>query len=116
GLHDRQVSRFLAFENAPGVEAGQTVRLRNAASVAHQTAGRGKLAQKIDCWKPVAEGECAELRGVAAEPRVGAGEHTCVCAYCRRCGKGRSEVASGPRGEYMNPHAEGIGYGLQVFR
>jgi hypothetical protein len=27
---------ILAFENAPGVETGQTVRLRNAGAVAHQ--------------------------------------------------------------------------------
>src|SRR6516225_5287186 len=47
GLHDREVSRLLAFENAPGVQTGQTVRLRNAASVAHQTAGGSELALKI---------------------------------------------------------------------
>src|SRR6266699_2082016 len=70
GLHDREVSRLLAFENAAGVETGQTVRLRNAASVAHQTAGGRELAPKIDCWNAVAEGECAELRGVAAEQRI----------------------------------------------
>ena len=49
-----------------GAAASQTVRLRNAASVAHQTAGGSELALKIDRWNPVAEGECAELRGVAA--------------------------------------------------
>src|SRR5438132_5682110 len=67
---NREVSWLLAFENAPGVETGQTVRVRKAASVAHQTAGGGELAQKIDCWNAVAEGECAELRGVAAEQRM----------------------------------------------
>ena len=65
GLLHRQVSGLLAPENAPGVETGQTVRL-----LAHQTAGGGELAQKIDCWNAVAEGECAELRGVAAEQRI----------------------------------------------
>jgi len=67
---NREVSWLLAFENAPGLETGQTVRVRKAASVAHQTAGGGELAQKIDCWNAVAEGECAELRGVAAEQRI----------------------------------------------
>src|SRR5262245_49907379 len=116
GLHDREVSRLLALENAPGTETGQTVRLRNAASVAHQTAGGGELALKIDCWNPVAEGECAELRGVAAEPWIGGADHERGCSRLRRRCEGRFEVGFGARVEYMKPHAECIGYGLQVFR
>ena len=54
--------------------------------------------------------------GVAAEPRIGAGDHKCGCSQLRRCCKGRFEVGFGARVEYMKPHAEGIGYGLQVFR
>src|SRR5215831_5675619 len=112
GLHDREVSRLLAFENAPGVETGQTVRLRNAASVAHKTARGGELAQKINCWYAVAEGECAELRGMATEPRIGAGDHQRGCSQLRRRRESRFEVGFGARVDYVKPHAECIGYGL----
>ena len=63
----------------------------------------------------MAEGECAELRGVAAEQRIGAGDHERYSQLRRGC-KGRFEVGFGARVEYMKPHAECIGYGLQVFR
>src|SRR5262249_50411933 len=116
GLHHREVSRLLPFENAPGVETGQTVRLRNAASVAHQTAGGSELALKIDRWNPVAEGECAELCGVAAEQWIGGADHERGFSQLRRRCEGRFEVSFGARVEYMKPYAECIGYGLQVFR
>ena len=111
GLLHRQVSGLLAPENAPGVETGQTVRL-----LAHQTAGGGELAQKIDCWDAVAEGECAELRGVTAEQRIGAADHERGYSQLRRRCEGCFEVGFGARVDYMKPHAECIGYGLQVFR
>src|SRR5439155_1185218 len=111
GLLHRQVSGLLAPENAPGVETGQTVRL-----LAHQTAGGGELAQKIDCWDAVAEGECAELRGVAAEQRIGAADHERGYSQLRRRCEGCFEVGFGARVEYTKPHAECVGYGLQVFR
>src|SRR5229473_149654 len=44
GLLDRQVRRLLALENPAGVDARHAVSVRNAASVAHQAAGRGELA------------------------------------------------------------------------
>ena len=115
GLLDGQIGRFLAFENAPGVESGQTLRVRNASSVAHQTAGGGELPPKIDCWNAVAEGECAELRGVAAEQRIGATDHEGYSQLRRRC-EGCFEIGFAARVEYIKPHAECIGYGLQVFR
>src|SRR6266699_1501966 len=86
------------------------------ASVAHQTTGGGKLSILVDRWNAVAEGECAELRGVAAEQRIGAANHERGCSQLRRRCEGRFEVGFGARVEYMKPHAECIGYGLQVFR
>jgi hypothetical protein len=47
-LHDRQVGRFCALENAARIDAGLPVRIRNAGSVAHQAAGRGELAPFIN--------------------------------------------------------------------
>jgi hypothetical protein len=44
GQRDRQVGGLLTLENAAGVDAGEPVRVRKAAAVAHQPAGRGELA------------------------------------------------------------------------
>ena len=55
--------RLLAFEKAPGVETGQTVRLRNAASEPSDTAGGGELAPKIQIagtlWRRPSAPSCA---------------------------------------------------------
>src|SRR5262245_16512122 len=115
-LHDRDVSRLLAFENAPGVDAAQTICVRSIASVAHQTTSGGKLSKLVDRWNAVAEGECAELRGVAAEHRVGGADHECGCSQLRYCCESRFEVGFRARVEYMKLHTEFIGYGLEVFR
>src|SRR5215510_9350554 len=53
---------------------------------------------------------------MAAEPRIGAADHERGCLRLRRRCEGRFEVGFGARLEYMKPHAECIGYGLQVFR
>jgi hypothetical protein len=42
--HHRQVGRLLALENAAAVDAHQAVHVGKIASVAHQAAGRDKLA------------------------------------------------------------------------
>jgi hypothetical protein len=53
---------------------------------------------------------------VADEQRIGAADHECGCSQlCRRC-EGSFEVGFGARVEYTQPHAECIGYGLQVFQ
>src|SRR6476619_861657 len=57
-----------------------------------------------------------ELRGVAREQRIGAADHERCCSQLRGLCEGRFEVGFGARVEYMKPHAECIGHGLQVFR
>ena len=47
-LHDRQVGGFGALENPAGVDADLTIGVGKAGSVAHQTAGCGKVAPFID--------------------------------------------------------------------
>ena len=64
----------------------------------------------------MAEGECAELCGVAGEQRIGTADHERGRSQLRRGCEGGFEVGFGARVEYMKPHAECIGYGLQVFR
>ena len=72
GLLDRQVGRLLAFENAAGVDAGLTIAVRKAGSIAHQAAGRGELAKLIDRRYPVAERQCGELFAPDGEEAIGA--------------------------------------------
>ena len=38
-LHDRQIGRLLALEDATGVDAGLTIGIGDVGSVAHQAAG-----------------------------------------------------------------------------
>src|ERR1700730_4451501 len=54
-LHDRQVGRLLAFENPTRVDAGLAIRIGNTASVTHQAAAGGKLAELVDCGHRIAE-------------------------------------------------------------
>jgi hypothetical protein len=96
-LHHRQVRRLRAFEDAPGGDAGQTICVPSIASVAHQTTGGGKLSKLVDRWNAVAEGECAELRGVAVEQRIGGTDHERGCSQLRRRCEGRFEVGFGAR-------------------
>ena len=72
GLLDRQVGGLLALENSAGVDAGLTVRVGDAAAVAHQAAGRDKLATLIDRGHRVAERQCGELFAAASEECIGA--------------------------------------------
>ena len=46
-LHDRQVRGLGALEDATGIDADLTIRIRHARSVAHQPADFGKLTPRI---------------------------------------------------------------------
>src|SRR5207244_9412076 len=48
GLLHRQVCGLLAFEDAPGIQAGQPILLLDAGSVRHQPTGRDERAIVID--------------------------------------------------------------------
>src|SRR5712691_419920 len=50
GLLDRQVGGLGTFEDSHSVGASLAIRVRDAASVAHQTARRGVLAPSGDRW------------------------------------------------------------------
>src|SRR5262245_29007834 len=51
-LQDRQVGGFYAFEYPADVDAGLTVRVGDARTVAEQTARHGKFAELINRGKP----------------------------------------------------------------
>ena len=49
-LHDREIRRLRALEDAGGVDADLTVRIHNVASVAHQPADFGKFTL-LNRWR-----------------------------------------------------------------
>src|SRR5262249_10560543 len=67
GLLDRQVGRLFAFENPPGVDAGEAIRIGNAGSVTDQPAGHYKLAQIIHGRHGMARRQLDQLIAPAAE-------------------------------------------------
>jgi hypothetical protein len=89
-----QIRGLLAFENAPGVDAAQTIYVRSIASVADQTTGGGELAKLVDRWNAVAEGECAELRGVAVDSGSGVLITSAAAGNCAAVAKAASKSAS----------------------
>src|SRR5262245_55480503 len=51
---DWQVGWLLALENPAGVDANLSIRIREAPTIAHQTAGRDELTQRINSGQCVA--------------------------------------------------------------
>src|SRR5262249_1936781 len=66
-LLDRQVGGLLTLDNPSGVDASLTVRLGNAAPIAHQAASGGELPRLKDRCKCVAESQVGELFAPANE-------------------------------------------------
>ena len=68
----RQVRGLLALEDAAGVDAGLTIRVRNAGAVAHQTAGFGIFANCVDRRDRVARRQRDKLFAPGDEECIGA--------------------------------------------
>src|SRR5262249_2407370 len=77
GLMNWKIGRLLALENAAGVYPEQTVRLREIASVAHETADCRKLAVRIYGW------HCVLSRQL--DKPVTLGQEERFTAYHNRC-------------------------------
>src|SRR6478752_6499786 len=70
GLLDWQISRPLALEDSPRVDADQTVVFWFIAPVTHQAAGRGERAILEDCRHRVADSQSGEFFTVGQEEDV----------------------------------------------
>src|SRR5262249_17719241 len=71
-LHDWQVGRLLALEDARGIEIDLTVGVGYARSIAHQTTGLDEFAQFVDRRNGVVGRKRHELFASTVEERVGA--------------------------------------------
>src|SRR5262249_3099924 len=61
GLLDRQVGGLFALENPTGVAAGQTMRILQTGSVAHQASSRRMLAEWVDSGHRMAGSQRGKL-------------------------------------------------------
>src|SRR5262245_63481695 len=100
-LHDRQIRRFLALEDAPGIDADLTIPVCIARSVAHQNAGFGKLPASSDCGQHMARGPRRKLYPTVDEHWVGT-DNKCIGPLLHKARKGRVDTAIGTGGEDLD--------------
>jgi len=94
GLLHRQIGRFVAFENAPGIYANLVVVISDAAAIAHQAAGQGELAVCVDRGQRMASRQRRELfRAPMVEGTVADQDRT--NALLRKSCESRFEIAIG---------------------
>ena len=73
-LHDRQIRRLRALEDAAGIDSNMTKRIRRVGSVTHQPADFGKLTQGICRGERVARRQVDQLGTPANKKNVEADE------------------------------------------
>jgi hypothetical protein len=92
-LHGK-VSRLVAFQNAPRIDANLAVRITEAAAIAHQAAGEGELMVLEDRGYRVAARQCRELFHAPIIEGAGA-DQGCTNAVLRKKCEGGFEIAVG---------------------
>src|SRR5262245_7974188 len=114
GLLDRQVGRLFAFENPPGVDAGEAIRIGNAGSVTDQPAGHYKLAQIIHGRHGMARRQLDQLIAPAAEECIAVEDYRVdtLLGEARKSGLDFA-FAAGIADQKLN--AEGVRCSLDVF-
>ena len=70
-LHDRQIGRLLAFEDAPRIDALLAIAFHEVCAVADQSAGLRKLAPFVDRRNIVTRSQGYDQTAPAGEKRVG---------------------------------------------
>src|SRR5215831_15547686 len=113
-LH-RQVSRVLALEDAAGVDATETIRVPDTASVAHQTTGRCEFSKLEDRRYRVAERQRGELFGAAGEKGIRADRERAY-AQLNQGSEDHVEVAFGAGMQDMGSQPERAGRRVHVSR
>ncbi len=101
GPQDREVRRFLALEDAAGIDADLAIPVRTARSVAHQSTGFGKLAESIDRRHRVAHRQRRQLDAAVGKKDVRT-DQKCVSPHLHEARKGHIDLAIGAGGEDFN--------------
>ena len=119
-LHDRQVRRLGALEDAAGVDAGLTIGIRDIGSVAHQPADLGIGARCICRGDPMMRRQVDQLDAPAVEEGV-AGDEEGVGPLARKRCEGSIDLAAGagvedvdlqPHGASGRFHVSQRGFGI----
>src|SRR6516225_5278244 len=113
GLLNWQITGLFTFENAGGVDPGQTVSVGQVAAIAHQAAGGDELADFVDRRDRVTDGKRGELFAAGGEKRMGANDEP-ACSQSDQVCEHRIEVALSAGVQDMELQAEGAGRRLQV--
>src|SRR5262249_18796143 len=93
-LHDRQVRRLRALEDAANIDTSQAISLGDACCVAHTTTRLGKVTQGIDRRHPVVSRQRSELNATVVEQRAGSYQKR-INRLLRKAAKGRIDVTAG---------------------
>src|SRR6266699_3481573 len=107
GLLYWQLARLFAFENAGGVDAGQTVSVGNAAGIPHQAAGCHELPVFIDRRHRVADSQRGQLLAPAREECIGADHEPARSQLDKAC-EDSIEVTFGAGIQDMKVQPEGM--------
>src|SRR5262245_8445564 len=115
GLHDREVPRPLALENATCVDATLAKCVTRVGTIRHQAAGQRKLALNSHGREMIASSECVDLIQSAEQKRIGGNcEHADFLLDESR--KGGLQVAIGGGSEHKDGLVESARCGLHVIR
>jgi hypothetical protein len=96
-LHHRQLTGLVALENARDIDAGLTIGIDVAGSIARQTAGVDKLTPIVHGWHLVTRGERDKLLDVVAVEGVGAEQQRTDPALAERRGSAARSAGSTAR-------------------
>src|SRR5437764_377704 len=94
GLQEWQVRGLGTFQNSTSVDAGLTVLIDRAGSVAHQTASCGELAPTIDRWYCMERRQGGEFFASVHEDRI-VGHYERANPFLNQRREGRVEIAFG---------------------
>src|SRR5262245_25144722 len=112
-LHDRQVRRLRALEDATSIDAKLTKRIRLVRSVAHQSADFGKFTVGKCRWNCMPRRRVDKLNPPVGEQGVGANEK-CVRPLAQKSCEGRVDLPAGTgvADHDLQPHGVGSRYQL----
>src|SRR5205814_510981 len=112
-LHNRQIRRFRAFEDATGINAYLTVRIRNVASVSQQAASLGILTPRIYRRNCVSHRQKRQLKPSAVEEGVAADEES-VWSLAHKIRERLIDLAAGAGVEDVNLQSHSAGSQSQL--
>ena len=104
-MHDWQVGRLCALEDAASVDTKLTIYLENACAIAHQTAGQRRVAPRIDRGQHMARRQRGKLDAPTEEEWV-SGNQKRVRFVVRECREGVLDLAAVARADYIGLHAD----------